>query len=40
MENVAMRLVLFLGFLFFVSTHGSAKEPEEIWRELGNTLGG
>ena len=39
MRTVAMRLVLFLGFLFFVSTHGSAKEPEEVWRELGNLSG-
>ena len=39
MANIAMRLVLFLGFLLFVSTYGSAKEPEEIWRELGKLSG-
>jgi len=39
MEKIRMWLVLSLGFLFFVLTHVSAKEPEEIWRELGSLSG-
>ena len=39
MANIAMRLVLLLGFLLFVSTYASAKEPEEIWGELGKLSG-
>ena len=35
MEKTAMRLGLFLGFLLLVSSHVSAKEPEEVWRDLG-----
>ncbi|HEX9272392.1 MAG TPA: hypothetical protein VGA01_09280, partial [Candidatus Binatia bacterium] len=34
MGKIRMWLGLFLGFLFFVLTHVSAKEPEEIWQEL------
>jgi ABC-type Fe3+ transport system substrate-binding protein len=39
MEKIGMRLVLFLGFFLCVLTHVSAKEPEEIWRELGSLSG-
>jgi hypothetical protein len=39
MEKIGMRRGLFLGFLFFVSTCVSAKEPEEIWRDLGKLRG-
>jgi iron(III) transport system substrate-binding protein len=39
MEKIGMRLVLFLGFLLLVLTHVSAKEPEEVWRDLGKLSG-
>jgi iron(III) transport system substrate-binding protein len=39
MEKIGMRLGLFLGFLLLVLTHVSAKEPEEVWRELGKLSG-
>jgi iron(III) transport system substrate-binding protein len=39
MKKIGIRLVLFLGFLLFVLTHVSAKEPEEIWRDLGSLPG-
>jgi len=39
MGKIRMWLGLFLGFLFFVLTQVSAKEPEEIWRELGSLSG-
>ena len=35
MEKIGLRLLLFVGLFIFASTHVSAKEPEEIWRELG-----
>ena len=37
MEKIGMRLGL--GFLFFVSTCVPAREPAEIWRDLGKLRG-
>jgi hypothetical protein len=39
MEKIGIQLVFVLGFIFFASTHGAAKEPEEIWQELSKLLG-
>jgi len=39
MEKIGLRLLFFAGFLLFALTHVSAKEPEEIWRELGKLSG-
>jgi iron(III) transport system substrate-binding protein len=39
MKRISIRLVVSLGFLLLVATYVSAKEPEEIWRDLGKLSG-
>jgi hypothetical protein len=39
MEKTGMRLGLLLGFLLLVLSHVSAKEPEEVWRDMGKLSG-
>ena len=39
MKHSRVQLLLFVGFLLFAFNQVSAKEPEEIWRELGKLSG-